>query len=88
MRGVADPEVDRSSAEGVTKIMNGAGGHTPAARATPTEGTAPAGEVAAARFDARLRKILDLGDPFGEIGHRDAWSTHRSHLLTQGASGV
>ena len=30
-------QVDRSAAEGVAEIMNGAGGHTPAATAPPTE---------------------------------------------------
>jgi hypothetical protein len=81
-------QVDRSPAEGITEIMNRAGGHTPAASAPPTERAAPAGEVAAARLDPRLRKILDPRDPFGDIGHRDAWSTHRSTILTQAASGV
>src|SRR5208337_285524 len=63
-------------------------GHTPAATAPPTERAAPAGEVAAAQLDARLRKILDPSDPFGDIGHIDAWSTHTSNLLTQAASRV
>src|SRR4029077_11070925 len=83
MRGVAEMEVDRSAAEGVTEIMNSAGGHTPTASATPTGEAAPAGVVAAAPFDARLRKVLNLGDSFGDIGQIDAWSTHRSYLLTQ-----
>src|SRR5438132_13540638 len=81
MRGVADTKVDRSAAEGVTEIMNGPGGYTPAAGAPPPERAAPAGVVAAARFDTWLRKVLDPGDPFGHIGHIDAWSSHRSHLL-------
>ena len=53
MCGVANMQVDRSAAEGVAEIMNGAGGHTPAATAPPTERAAPAGEVAAAQLDAR-----------------------------------
>ena len=81
-------QVDRSAAEGVAEIMNGTGGHTPAATAPPTERAAPAGEVAAAQLNARLRKILDPSDPFGDIGHIDAWSTHTSNLLTQAASRV
>src|SRR5271157_6232738 len=37
MCGVANMQFDRSAAEGVAEIMNGAGGHTPAATAPPTE---------------------------------------------------
>src|SRR5215210_102739 len=88
MRGVADMEVDRPTAPGVAEIVNGPGGHMPPASATTTEGAAPAGVVAAAMLAARLGKVLDSGDPFGDIGHIDAWSTHGSHLLTQWASGV
>ena len=80
---VANMEVNRSAALGVTEIMNGSGGHSPAAGAPPTEGTASAGVVAAATHDTRLGKILDPGDSFGDIGHIDAWPTDRSHLLTQ-----
>ena len=45
-------------------------------------------QESAAQLDARLRKILDPSDPFGDIGHIDAWSTHTSNLLTQAASRV
>src|SRR3954469_19888118 len=83
MRGVADMDVDRPAAAGVTEIVNGPGGNTPPAGATTAEGAASAGIVAAAMLDPRLGKILDPGDPFGDIGHIDAWSTHESHLLTQ-----
>jgi hypothetical protein len=51
-------KVDRSAAERVTEIMNGPGGHTPAARAPPTERAEPAGVVTAARFDTWLRKVV------------------------------
>ena len=34
-------QVDRSAAEGVAEIMNGAGGHTPVATAPPTESACP-----------------------------------------------
>ena len=37
----------------------------------------------------RLRKILDPSDPFGDIGHVDAWSTRdRQTFVTQTASRV
>jgi len=75
-------EIDRSAGAGVAEIMNGSGGGSAAAGATTTQGAAPAGVVAATVFEARLGKILDPGDPFGDIGHIDAWSIHRSHLLT------
>jgi hypothetical protein len=88
MRGVADMEVDRPAAPWVTEIVKGPGGHTPPARTTTTEGAAPTGVVTAATLGAWLGKILDPGDPFGDIGHIDAWSTHGSHLLTLVASGV
>src|SRR5271154_6059284 len=83
MRRVADMDVNRSSAEGVTEIMNGPGGHPPATSTPTTGGAAPAEVVATARLDAWLRKILDLGNPFCDIGQINAWSTHGSHLLTQ-----
>ena len=76
-------KVNRSAAVRVTEIMNRPGDYTPATRATATEGAAPAGVVAAAMRNARLGKVLDPGDSFGDIGHIGAWSSHRSHLLTQ-----
>ena len=47
-------QVDRSAAEGVAEIMNGAGGHTPAATVPPRRAYRRQEKLRVAEPDARL----------------------------------
>jgi hypothetical protein len=76
MAGERDNRIDGPVDPDIAEVVQGAG-RDGAATGTSGAGWAAAGrEVAAARDEARRRKILDAGNTFGGIGHLLAGSKH------------
>ena len=78
MFGVADNEVEGVAGARIPQVVQAARGNSIASSAAATAGATARWVVAASVFDPGLGKILDAGNPLGDIGDVLAWTKHGS----------